>query len=164
MAREKRLKLYKLVSDPAGIEPDCVYLIKPPGQPGFDIKVSDSGGTLYPLNCCNGDGGGTPGDTTGRPYKAYTVKLRQMNAEPPMVTEELENEYGINIMFEYQETGRYYGMVAGAPSGRLLAFCNAVSMDGQPLASAVQAESTESFMLCCGQDNSNIVLELRFYE
>lgn len=164
MARQTRLKLYKLVSDPAGIEPDCVYLIKPPGQSGFDIKVSDSGGTLYPLNCCSGDGGGTPGSTTGRPYKAYTVKLRQMNAEPPIVIEELENEPGLDITFEYQEPGRYQAMIEGAPSGRLVGFCNAISMDGQPLSSAVQAAGTESFTLYCGQDNSNILLELRFYE
>lgn len=151
--------------DPARIEPDSIYFIKPEGQQEFDIKVSDSNGELvYRLKCCHDGGGGTPGETTGRPYKAYTVRLQQHHSEPPMVLEELENGLGIQVSFEYQEYGRYLGYVQGEIPGRVAIFCNAFSMNQAPLAAAATMADPQTLVLYCAEDDNNILLEIRQYE
>lgn len=155
---EKRLRLFKVVNDPAEVQPDSVYMIRRGN--GFDLKVSDAGaGLLLPLNCCS-DGGGN----TGRPYKTYTVRLQQFHTEPPMIVEEFENELGIQLSFEYQGYGRYIGHIDGDVPGKVAIFSNSFSGGNYPLATAAAMMDSKTLMLYCSEDDNNILLEIRQYE
>lgn len=149
-----------MINDPAGLQPDSVYLIR--RGTGFDLKVSDSGGrVLYPLNCCS-DSGTTPGGTTDRPYKTYTATLRANRGQPPFIVDEFENELGISLSFEYQGGGRYVGYIEGETSERAIAFCNAVSFNKYPVNAAATITSG-TIELYSGEEDCFIQLEVRFY-
>ncbi len=166
--QEKWLRLFKVTEDPEfdpeRIEPDSIYFIKPEGGQEFDIKVSDANGELvYRLKCCN-DGGGTPGEPTGRPYKTYTVRLQQHAGEPPMIVDEFENEIGISLSFEYQFYGTYLGHVESGIPGRTVIFCNGFSRNGTPLATSATMADPQTMILYCAEDDNDVVMEIRQYE
>lgn len=161
----ERLKLFKVAGIPGDIVPDAVYLIKKHGQSGFDMKVSNSeGNTLYPLNCCNNDGGENPGNGTVRPYRSFTAMLLQNGQEAPVVIDELENEFGMGMEFAYHSPGVYSGFMHGAFTGRTIVFCNARHIhEGFPRAASGLCLSTDEIALNCTEDDNYIQLEVRVY-
>ena len=160
------MKLFKVAGEPGDITPDSVYLIKRHGQNGFDMKVSNSeGNTLHPMNCCGDEGGGNPGNGTTRPYKSYTAVLLQQGQEPPVVIDELENEFGVSIGFTYNSPGSYRGFMPGAFADRTIVFCNARYIhEGFPRAAAGRMLSPDEIEINCAEDDNYIQLEVRVYK
>ena len=158
------LKVLKVASEPVGALPNAVYFIKQAAQTGFDIKVTNHRGDLFPMNCCSDNGGSTGGGTT-RPYKSYTAILMQQGGQPPMVVEEMENELGMDISYSYLGPGNYVMTIPNSPGGKALVLCNAQHNDamGPPVQMAGRKLDDQNIELVCAEDNVLMQVDIRFY-
>jgi hypothetical protein len=168
MAGNRLLKLYKVAEEPGALTPDSVYIIKKPGDTGFDIKVSDAGGgVLYAMNCCADGGGSNPGGggTTTLPYKSYTAIFLQRDQRPPTLAIELQNDFeGATPQTIYNEPGMYSIIMPGVFTERTLVFCNAMDTDMvKPRIAAGRYTEGSEIQISCGQDNNIIQLDVRIY-
>lgn len=167
MAASRLLKLYKVAEEPGALTPDSVYIIKKPGDTGFDIKVSDSGGgVLYSMNCCADSGGGSnPGGGTTLPYKSYTAILLQRDQRPPNVATELQNDFpGATPQTIYNGPGIYSIIMPGVFTERTLVFCSAMDTEAAKTRLAAGRYTADGeIQIDCGQDNNIIQLDVRIY-
>jgi len=171
MAGNRLLKLYKVAEEPGALTPDSVYIIKKPGDTGFDIKVSDAGGgVLYSMNCCADSGGGSNpgggGTTTTLPYKSYTAIFLQRDQHPPTLATELQNDFpGATLHAIYNGPGMYSIIMPGVFTERTLVFCNAMDTDVVKTRLAAGRYTADGeIQIDCGQDNNIIQLDVRIYE
>lgn len=158
-----RLKLFKVKHEPGAFDPDAVYLIKRPGENGFDMKVSNAeGSVLHPLNCCSGD---NPGGGTGKPVKVYTAILAQTGQDAPGVLQELQNDFGQSMEFGYKVEGLYSCFMPGMFTDRTFIISNAMQFfEGVPKATFGMVSSADEIELYCGSNFNLIFLEIRVYQ